>query len=142
MRTGIAHLPLHCGKAPSWLFQRMKGLSREITLFVIDLCGAEEMLLRLSDPFWFQAFGCVPGFDWHSSGVTNDRTIEILGQALERARLGDREKMEAIRRLSAFADVSHHEGFGAPSPFPLPSGERMKARGSSDSICRGDEPFL
>jgi hypothetical protein len=61
---------LHYGKAPSWLFQRMKGLSREITLFVIDVYGVEEMLLRLSDPFWFQAFGCVLGFDWHSSGVT------------------------------------------------------------------------
>jgi hypothetical protein len=70
MRTGIAHLPLHYGKAPSWLFQRMKSLAREITLFVIDAYGVEEMLLRLSDPFWFQSFGCVLGFDWHSSGVT------------------------------------------------------------------------
>lgn len=70
MRTGVAHLPLHYGKAPSWLFQRMKGLAKEITLFVIDAYGAEEMLLRLSDPFWFQALGCALGFDWHSSGVT------------------------------------------------------------------------
>ena len=70
MKTGTAHLPLHYGKAPSWLFQRMKELSREITLFIIDAYGAEEMLQRLSDPFWFQAFGCVLGFDWHSSGVT------------------------------------------------------------------------
>jgi hypothetical protein len=70
MRTGIAHLPLHYGKAPPWLFQRMRSLSKEITLFIIDLYGAEELLLRLSDPFWFQAFGCVLGFDWHSSGVT------------------------------------------------------------------------
>jgi hypothetical protein len=70
MRTGIAHLPLHYGKAPPWLFQRMKSLSREITLFIIDAYGNEEMLSRLCDPFWFQAFGCVLGFDWHSSGVT------------------------------------------------------------------------
>src|SRR4030043_1436728 len=70
MRTGIAYLPLHYGKAPSWLFQRMKHLSREIPLFIIDTYGAEEMLHRLSDPFWFQAFGCTLGFDWHSSGVT------------------------------------------------------------------------
>jgi uncharacterized protein len=70
MRTGIAHLPLHYGKAPSWLFQRMKKLSREITLFIVDLYGVEEVLRRLSDPFWFQAFGCALGFDWHSSGVT------------------------------------------------------------------------
>lgn len=70
MRTGIAHLPLHYGKAPSWLFERMKRLSREITVFIIDNFGAEEMLRRLSDPFWFQAFGCALGFDWHSSGLT------------------------------------------------------------------------
>ena len=70
MRTGVAHLPLHHGKAPSWLFQRMKSLSKEMILFIIDLYGPEEMLLRLSDPFWFQAFGCVLGFDWHSSGLT------------------------------------------------------------------------
>jgi hypothetical protein len=70
MRTGVAHLPLHYGKAPSWLFQRMRSLAREVTLFIIDVYGVEEMLSRLSDPFWFQAFGCVLGFDWHSSGVT------------------------------------------------------------------------
>jgi len=70
MRTGVAHLPLHYGKAPSWLFQRMRGLSREITLFIIDHFGVDEMLYRLSDPFWFQAFGCALGFDWHSSGLT------------------------------------------------------------------------
>ena len=58
MKTGVANLPLHYGKAPAWLFQRMKSLAREITLYVIDTYGAEEMLSRLSDPFWFQAFGC------------------------------------------------------------------------------------
>jgi len=70
MKTGVAHLPLHYGRAPSWLFQRMKGLAREITLSIINAYGSEGMLSRLSDPFWFQAFGCVLGFDWHSSGVT------------------------------------------------------------------------
>src|SRR5436190_754359 len=39
------------------------------TLIVRD-AGPQELLRRLSDPFWFQAFGCVLGFDWHSSGVT------------------------------------------------------------------------
>lgn len=70
MRTGIANLPLHYGKAPTWLFSRMKRLSREITIWVVSEFGPEEMLLRLSDPYWFQAFGCVLGFDWHSSGLT------------------------------------------------------------------------
>lgn len=70
MRTGIANLPLHYGKAPAWLFQRMKQLARHITLAIITEYGPQEALVRLSDPFWFQAFGCVLGFDWHSSGLT------------------------------------------------------------------------
>ncbi len=69
-RTGIANLPLHYGKVPPWLFERMAKLAREITIIIIREFGAEEMLRRLADPFWFQAFGCVLGYDWHSSGVT------------------------------------------------------------------------
>jgi len=69
-RTGIANLPLHYGKAPRWLFDRMTRLAREITIAITTEFGPEEMLRRLSDPFWFQAFGCVLGYDWHSSGVT------------------------------------------------------------------------
>jgi hypothetical protein len=69
-RTGIANLPLHYGKAPRWLFQRMVPLAREITIAIVAEFGPEEMLRRLSHPYWFQAFGCVLGFDWHSSGVT------------------------------------------------------------------------
>ncbi|MDD5313301.1 MAG: DUF763 domain-containing protein [Dehalococcoidia bacterium] len=69
-RTGTAHLPLHGGKAPAWLFSRMTKLAREITIAIVSDFGPQEMLYRLSDPYWFQAFGCVLGFDWHSSGVT------------------------------------------------------------------------
>ena len=70
MRTGTAHLPLHYGRAPRWLFGRMTRLAREIASVVVEEHGTEEMLRRLSDPFWFQSFGCVLGFDWHSSGLT------------------------------------------------------------------------
>ncbi len=70
MRTGIAHLPLHGGKAPRWLFVRMERLAREITLIIVKEQGTRNFLNKLSDPFWFQAFGCVLGFDWHSSGLT------------------------------------------------------------------------
>ena len=69
-RTGIANLPLHYGKAPPWLFARMTKLAREITIAISAEFGPKEMLHRLSDPFWFQALGCVLGYDWHSSGVT------------------------------------------------------------------------
>jgi hypothetical protein len=66
MRTGIANLPLHGGKAPRWLFERMTRLAREIVIVIVRDFGPEEVLKRLSDPYWFQAFGCVLGFDWHS----------------------------------------------------------------------------
>lgn len=69
-RTGIANLPLHGGRAPRWLFERMVKLSREISLAIVMEFGPDEMLRRIADPFWFQALGCVVGFDWHSSGVT------------------------------------------------------------------------
>jgi uncharacterized protein len=68
--SGYASLPLHGGKAPAWLFSRMVRLSREIVVYMTAEFGAREVLRRLADPYWFQAFGCVLGFDWHSSGVT------------------------------------------------------------------------
>jgi len=69
-RTGTASLPLHSGRAPHWLFSRMVRLAREVICHLVAEHGAGEVLRRLSDPFWFQAFGCALGFDWHSSGVT------------------------------------------------------------------------
>ena len=73
-RTGTAQLPLHTGKAPAWLFTRMVTLAREVSIHIVTEFGPVEMLRRLSDPFWFQAFGCLLGFDWHSSGVTTTVT--------------------------------------------------------------------
>src|SRR3989337_2768775 len=80
-RTGVASLPLHGGKAPSWLTGRMRKLAREIATIIIDEYGTDLFLTRLSDPYWVQAFGCVLGYDWHSSGVTTVVT-GILKQAL------------------------------------------------------------
>lgn len=70
MKRRVAHLPLHTGKAPPWLFKRMTRLAGAVTMAIVEEFGPAEMLRRLSDPWWFQAFGCVLGFDWHSSGVT------------------------------------------------------------------------
>ena len=69
-RTGVADLPLHGGRAPRWLFQRMVRLARALVELMALEFGVEEILRRLADPYWFQAFGCVLGFDWHSSGLT------------------------------------------------------------------------
>lgn len=70
MKTGIANLPLHYGSTPPWLFEKMTKLAREISLVIILESGVGEYLKKLSNPNWFQAFGCVLGFDWHSSGLT------------------------------------------------------------------------
>jgi hypothetical protein len=67
---GITLLPLHYGKAPKWLFERMKKLGKSIGEVIIDEFGVEGFLERLSDPFWFQALACTLGYDWHSSGST------------------------------------------------------------------------
>ena len=65
-----ADLPLHSGAAPAWLFRRMVDMAGAIGTLIVRESGPQELLRRLSDPFWFQGFGCVLGFDWHSSGVT------------------------------------------------------------------------
>ncbi|PNV80285.1 MAG: DUF763 domain-containing protein [Dictyoglomus turgidum] len=70
MQRRFADLPLHSGKAPYWLFQRMKKLAREIILIFYIENRISDFIRNLSDPYWFQALGCVLGFDWHSSGLT------------------------------------------------------------------------
>jgi len=70
MRTGTANLPLHGGKCPPWLFAHMKELAPAVIRAIALEYGIGEVLRRLSDPVWFQAFGCLLGFDWHASGVT------------------------------------------------------------------------
>lgn len=80
-RTGVAKLPLHSGKAPAWLTGRMLKLSKEIANIIVDEYGASAFLKRLSDPYWFQALGCVLGYDWHSSGITTVLT-GVLKHAL------------------------------------------------------------
>src|SRR5947209_3308569 len=78
-RSGHADLPLHGGRVPAWLAERMTTLGTAITEAVLLHHGPSELLSRLSDPFWFQALGSVMGMDWHSSGITTS----VLG-ALKR----------------------------------------------------------
>lgn len=78
-RSGTADLPLHGGHVPPWLATRMTELGTAIAEQIVLEYGTSEFLTRLSDPFWFQAFGAVMGMDWHSSGITTS----VLG-ALKR----------------------------------------------------------
>jgi hypothetical protein len=109
-RTGTAQLPLHGGRAPAWLFGRMVKLAREITVHIVQEFGPEEVLRRLSDPFWFQAFGCVLGFDWHSSGVTTTVTGAVK---------------EGIRGLEH--DLGFHAGGGKGAASRKTPGEIVAA---------------
>ena len=79
-RSGVADLPLHGGRVPKWLAERMTKLGTAITETIVHDYGTSAFLSRLSDPFWFQALGAVMGMDWHSSGITTS----VMG-ALKRA---------------------------------------------------------
>ena len=68
--SGHADLPLHTGTVPRWLADRMMVLGTLITESLVENFGPDEVLVRLSDPLWFQSFGAVMGMDWHSSGIT------------------------------------------------------------------------
>ncbi len=130
-RRASADLPLHSGSAPRWLFDRMVELSGAIAEVVVDEYGPAELLRRLADPHWFQAFGCVLGFDWHSSGVTTttmgalkvalsstDLPVAVVGgkgatsrrtpDEIDASRLdlsaGTREALKRSSRLSAAVD--------------------------------------
>ncbi|HWJ18111.1 MAG TPA: DUF763 domain-containing protein, partial [Geobacterales bacterium] len=78
-RAGSADLPLHNGRVPPWLGQRMARLGAVIAEAIVHHYGRDEFLRRLAHPFWFQSFGAVMGMDWHSSGITTS----VLG-ALKR----------------------------------------------------------
>src|SRR5438128_9495062 len=78
-RSGSADLPLHGGRVPAWLGQRMTRLGAVISQAIVHHYGRDELLARLAHPFWFQSFGAVMGMDWHSSGITTS----VLG-ALKR----------------------------------------------------------
>lgn len=77
--TGSADLPLHGGRVPRWLGERMTRLGTVVSEAIVLEYGRDEFLRRLANPFWFQAFGAVMGMDWHSSGITTS----VLG-ALKR----------------------------------------------------------
>ena len=138
-RTGIANLPLHYGKVPPWLFQRMARLAREITIFIVTEFGAEEMLRRMSDPHWFQAFGCVLGYDWHSSGVTT-----TLCGALKEGLRGLEEELGLFvaggKGRTSRRTPTEIENFGhaiSVDPSPLVYASRMTAKVDNSALQDG-----
>src|SRR5437762_618930 len=114
----------------------MVRLSREIVIYLTSEYGSREILRRLSDPFWFQAFGCVLGFDWHSSGVTTT----VCGAVKEAVKDIDRDlgffaaggKGSASRKTPAqIADACERLGH---DPQPLVYASRMSAKIDSAAV--------
>ncbi len=142
-RTGIANLPLHYGKAPPWLFHRMVKLAREITIAIVTDFGPEEMLRRLSHPYWFQAFGCILGFDWHSSGVTTT----LCGALKEAVKGMERDlglfvaggKGRTSRRTPA--EIESWADLTSINPEPLVYASRMSAKVDSSAVQDGYELY-
>src|SRR5260370_33907240 len=143
-RSGVADLPLHGGRVPSWLAERMTKLGTAIGESILYHYGPPELLSRLSDPFWFQALGCVMGMDWHSSGITTS----VLG-ALKRGlnprahELGiticggrGRHSRNTPAELRSFAERASLDGEA------LVQTSRLTARVDNNAIADGFQIYL
>jgi hypothetical protein len=143
-RSGIADLPLHGGRVPQWLAERMTKLGTAITETVIREYGTPAFLSRLSDPFWFQAFGAVLGMDWHSSGITTSvmgalkRGLAPRADELGIYICGGRGKSSrnTPQELRAIAD---RRGFDGEA---LVRTSRLTARVDNNAIADGFQIYL
>jgi len=139
-RTGVARLPLHYGKAPRWLVIRMQKLAKEIVTIIIDEYGTDDFLKRISDPFWFQALGCVLGYDWHSSGVTTVVT-GVLKQAVVPedhgiAVCGGKGKVSRQTPLE-IGNIGERFGFSSDKIQNLQYASKMSAKVDNTAIQAG-----
>jgi hypothetical protein len=139
-RTGVARLPLHYGRAPRYLIVRMQKLAREIVSIIVDEYGSKEFLTRVSDPFWFQALGCVLGYDWHSSGVTTVVT-GILKQAISPEQQGIAVcggKGKASRKTPMeIGKIGEEFGFSSENIEALRYASRMSAKVDNTAVQAG-----
>jgi hypothetical protein len=139
-RTGVARLPLHYGKAPRWLVVRMQKLAKEIAAIIIDEYGTANFLKRISDPFWFQALGCVLGYDWHSSGVTTVVTAVLKNSIKQEdhgvAVCGGKGKISLQTPLE-IQNVSEKFGFSNNQTETLRYASKMSAKVDNAAIQAG-----
>jgi len=63
----------------------MQKLAKEMATIIVDECGVDTFLQRVSDPYWFQALGCVLGYDWYSSSLTTIFTDVMKNAITSRA---------------------------------------------------------
>lgn len=143
-RSGVADLPLHGGRVPDWLAQRMTALGTAITEAIIYDYGRAAFLSRLSDPFWFQALGAVMGMDWHSSGVTTSvmgalkRGLAPKANELGIYICGGRGRFSR-NTPSELRSIAYRRGFDGEA---LVRTSRLTARIDNNAIADGFQIYL
>ena len=143
-RSGSADLPLHSGRVPAWLAQRMSALGAVICQAIVYHYGRDEWLRRLSHPFWFQSFGAVMGMDWHSSGITTSvigalkRGLTPLSSELGIHVCGGRGK-HARKTPDELVALGDRLGLDAPT---LIRASRLVAKVDSAAVQDGFDLYL
>ena len=143
-RSGVADLPLHGGRVPQWLAERMTKLGTAITEAVVQDYGASAFLSRLSDPFWFQALGAVMGMDWHSSGITTSVMGALKRGLTPRANelgiyiCGGRGRFSR-NTPQELRSIAEHRGFDGEA---LVRNSRLTARIDNNAIADGFQIYL
>ncbi|MFZ0851028.1 MAG: DUF763 domain-containing protein [Hyphomicrobiaceae bacterium] len=143
-RSGSADLPLHSGRVPAWLGQRMSALGAVICQAIVYHYGRDEWLRRLSHPFWFQSFGAVMGMDWHSSGITTSvigalkRGLTPLSSELGIHVCGGRGK-HARKTPDELVALGDRIGVNAPT---LVRASRLVAKVDSAAVQDGFDLYL
>jgi uncharacterized protein len=143
-RSGGADLPLHNGRVPDWLGQRMARLGALVAETVVHHYGRDEFLRRLAHPFWFQSFGAVMGMDWHSSGITTSvigalkRGLAPLSHELGLHVCGGRGR-HSRRTPAELAAIGERVGFDGAA---LAQASRLVAKVDSAAVQDGFDLYL
>ncbi|MCX8161666.1 MAG: DUF763 domain-containing protein, partial [Candidatus Bathyarchaeota archaeon] len=140
-RSGVADLPLHEGKAPRWLIERMKALSSIILRIMYDEYGYKGILVRISDPFWFQSLACVLGYDWDSSGTTTVLCGVLKSVLSSQIDVGIRavggKGSEGRRAQDEILEICKIYGFSDEEAYKLRYASRLTAKVDNAAIQDG-----
>ncbi len=139
INAGSIGMPLHFGKVPQFLTDRMGNMGEAIVESIVDNYGKSEVLTRMSDPNWFQALGALMGMHWNSSGVTATVLGTLKGKLNPRANdlglyiLGGKRKQ--LQSLNAqIGRVSHQHDLDSKA---LVKSCRMARRVDNNAIQDG-----
>jgi hypothetical protein len=122
----------------------MEALGTAISEAVLLHHGRGGLLTRLSDPFWFQALGCVMGMDWHSSGITTSvmsalkRGLNPRAQELGVYVCGGRGK-QSLRTPDELRAIADRVGIDGDT---LVRTSRLTARVDNNAVADGFQIYL